>query len=472
MATTQQVRLAVRVTFIGVLAIGSVLGAQSTRTVQDSSRPAPFVIAVLADNFTAADVDEFNEVVDNLFTYGLLATAPFMGNRDAFRVVTVFHPEASDSAPSRYGFTMQTDPASNCSVSWAADTGTRIFADQSEVPDARFAVVVGNYNYTFGCRNDHWAYVAKGSVGHPIIEHEIGHLVFGLLDEFAYANNTRPPVPVRGNLNCSRAATPYWMNNTDFPYAQKLPACDGFADDIWHAFHECKMGSYGDDFCPVCSKILVTEIGCALGNGECEGASGDGAQIHPRVRDADLMLATSRTPVAPAKLFQALKPAAPAQPANREVLRLLLGVNASPNSPVAVLSAIDSKGSGGNHERRVGDYVYEVTDGTNTLAVGVLPGDPFQARSYRGGLTEHAANAQATASIVVTIPGETRGRVLDAKRNVSVTFYKLSPELNIMRISPGVIQKLRGTADLQQHAQLTAQQLREGIELAQKRAQK
>jgi hypothetical protein len=462
MAKTILLRLAVPLVIIGALAPWVALEAQPERVVQDSTRPEPFVIAVLADNFTAAEVDDFNEIVDNLFTYGLLATDPFLANRAAFRVVSVFYPESSHSAPSRYGFTLETDPASNCSVSWEDyNTDRQVFEDQSTVPDAQYAVVVGNYNYTFGCRHGSWAYIAKGSVGHPIIEHEIGHLVFGLLDEFSLAKNVNvsyPTPPVRPYVNCSTdVRNPYWLNNPDFKGARVVPHCDLFGLGIVHAYDDCKMGAHGRTFCPVCQKILTTEMGCVLGNESCDTdvalrSSGFGTV------GAGLLLATAATP-APTS-----EPVQPAKSADRPMLRLLLAVNSAPDSPVAVLSAIDSKGRAGNRERRVGDYVYEVTDGQSTLALGVLPGHPFEARSYRGGLTEHAANTQSTASIVVAIPGETRETVRRANRDVRVTFYRLSPELSATRITSGLMQKLRGTPMLQRHAQLTGQQLRDGIE--------
>jgi hypothetical protein len=76
--------------------------------------------------------------------------------------------------------------------------------------------------------------------------------------------------------------------------------------------------------------------------------------------------------------------------------------------------------------RRVGDYVYGIVDGTNVLDAAVIPGDPFQQRGYGGVSAPHqTVDGGLTTRVTVIIPHVSRADL--ATRSIGIHFYRLEP---------------------------------------------
>ena len=455
--TRPSFNVAVSVIAAGLLYSASTLMAQNPTTIHQGTAPEPIVLAVVADNFTQDEVDDFNDAAANLFTYGLFAEGIYKDGKDVFTVKTIFHPVPSTTRASRYGFRVGTDPASNCSIIWDQNgivTDDAIHDDVSAaVPEAEHYVVVGNYDYTFGCRRGPWAYISAGSVGLPVMQHEMSHLVWGLFDEFSlpqHQSTTFPDGPLtRTNVNCSTNVTsPYWHNDPIFQGAAPLPGCALYGQGIVHAYHECTMGAHGEDFCPVCRRIIETEVSCLRGPELCNPTPNptSGVPSPPsniRVSGAGLFITSTQQPT--------------------RVLRLLLRVSRVPGTPIQVISANETEGRAVSRSRRLGDYVYEVSENGKPLAVAVIPGNPFETRSYRGGVTEHRSAESDTASVLISLADITTQMILEGKRNPAVAVYKLAPDVGAESITIENFNALRGKQRAILHAQLAAGNLREAL---------
>ena len=119
--------------------------------------------------------------------------------------------------------------------------------------------------------------------------------------------------------------------------------------------------------------------------------------------------------------------------------------------------------------RVAGEYVYEVRDGANVIAVGVIPGDPFTVHGYRGGGTQHdrvpgeASSPTPSASVVVNVPGASRDDIAKSSKSLAIDIYKLGPQVNVPSIGGGVWVKLKSANQVTRIAQLTPTQLKEFI---------
>lgn len=458
-------------TVAGTLLALCTLAAQSVVQVHPPSGPGgPIVVAVLADNFTAAEQNDFEEATANLFTYGLFADSVldasghwqpgfYRTHQGAFTVKTFFEPVNAHGS-SKYGFLLA--PRTNCSIAW--DEGVKSTAAEVEraaanVPGATHIVVIGNHDYTFGCKNDNWVYIATGAVGQQLLHHEFGHLIAGLYDEFAlpdFATLPHPDAPIR-RLNCSTdVANPHWGNLAN------LPGCGLYGRSIIHPQHMCRMGAHGDAFCVVCNGEMQNEIKCLENpRASCGSAASTGGGP---LRVARIAMAVSSPGHVPSSPMTALRTAA-LQPSAQEapLLRLLIQVPGKAGGAIQVLSATDSKGEAIVRTRRLGDFVYEVRDGDRTLTLGVVPGNPFETRAYSGGLPEHRAKPdEPTATILIMVPNETRGQILAGGRAVEVAIYQLDANAPPV-LNPETFNALRKAGRARVHAQLSAAALRSQI---------
>jgi hypothetical protein len=422
-------------------------------TPQNPERP--IVIAVLSDGFTDAQKADFNDAAANFFTYGLLLDPDYEPHKDRMTIKTWFKAVAN-AGDSQFGFTLGTG-VTNCSVSWnisedATGTTAMINAVLKDL-GATHAVVIANHNYNFGCSHDIWTYVAVGAVGEPILEHEFGHLLAGLKDEYVIDEfeNQQYPESI-DKKNCSTTSPPYWVGLGLQPAPGTEPGCGLYGLQVVHAYKDCKMGLKGARFCALCNREMQLTW-----DFDPTSASGNTARLLP-----------AHLPVMAAGFFgqQPSPPPAVVQAAQPQ-LRLLLSVNQQSKS-IKVISADDVNGPIVNRQRVVGDYVYEVNDGANVIAVGVIPGDPFMVHGYRGGGTQHArvpgdANATATASVVVNVAGVTRDDIAKTTRSIAIDIWKLGPQVRVPSVDTAVWSKLKTGNQVSRIAQLGSAQLREFI---------
>jgi hypothetical protein len=456
-------------TVAGVLLALCTLAAQPVVQLHPPSGPGgPIVVAVLADNFTATEQKDFEEAAANLFTYGLFADSVldksgkrqpgfYRTHQGAFTVKTFFEPVKAHGS-SKYGFLLA--PRTNCSISWDENlTTVEVDRAAANVPGATHIVVIGNHDYTFGCKHDNWVYIATGAVGQQVLHHEFGHLIAGLYDEFALPDfaELSPKAPIK-RLNCSTdVAQPHWGQ------LDNLLKCGLYGQNIIHPQRMCRMGAHGDWFCVVCKYEMEKEIQFLQNPRALAGsiASTGGSPL----RVARISMAVSGPGHVRSSPMTALSTAA-VQPSPQEapLLRLLIQMPGKAGGAIQVLSATDSKGVATVRNRPLGDFVYEVRDRGRTLALGVVPGNPFETRAYSGGLPEHRAKPdEPTAKILIMVPNETRGQILAEDRMVEVAIYQLDARSDDPPVTPASLIKLNEAGRARVHAQLSAADFRSQI---------
>jgi hypothetical protein len=420
-------------------------------------------IAVLADHFTSAEEATFNLAAANFITYGLLADPYFAQHQSAFTVKTLFQPWISGGAESNYGFVV--GAGGDCSIGWdEANTAALVIkAAGLAFPDDAVdgIVVIGNHNYSFGCTGDRlWTYVAIGAVGSDVLAHEFGHLLVGLMDEFSLpANiNTQHPAPVPDFLNCSPAPDPpHWGG----PGSGGLPECNLYGLGVVHPTDRCRMGATGGDFCYVCEHALGIYFGVNPDTSNPtppnRGPSNPDA-LNPRNITPPPPTPKPKPPtgvkISGAGFFAALA----AQDPSTQSVRVLVQVR-NGSATTRVLRAVDVKGPAVNERVRRGYYIYEISEAGKPLAVGMIAGDPFQARGYGGFSPRHSAAPSPTGTVQVTIPGVTRQVLLT--RNIEIAVYRITGQLGAATIDLDRFIQLRAKNQVTRIAEVTADTLRE-----------
>ena len=430
----------------------------------DGSAGGPRKIAVLADHFTSAEEATFNLAAANFITYGLLADPYFAQHQSALTIKTLFQPWTSGGAESNYGFVL--GAGGNCSIGWDEANTVTLLSDAAKLafPDDPVdgIVVIGNHDYSFGCTGDTlWSYVAIGAVGSDVLAHEFGHLLVGLMDEFSLpANiNTQHPVPVPDFLNCSPTTDPsHWGG----PGSGGLPECNLYGLGVFHPTDQCKMGVTGGDFCYVCQHALGVYFGVNPDTSNPippnRGPSNPDA-LNPRNIKPPPPTPKPKPPIG-GKISGAgfFMEAAAQDTSQTQSVRLLLQLR-SGSPATRVLRTVDVKGPVVNEHRRRGNYIYEISESGKTLAVGVIAGDPFQARSYGGFSPRHDAAPSPTGTVQVTIPGVTKQGLLT--RNVEIAIYQITSQIGAGGIDPARFTKLRAEKQVTRVAEVTSDALRE-----------
>jgi hypothetical protein len=427
----------------------------------------PIVIVVLADNFTATQQRAFDEAAANFFIHGLLTDSFYGSHAGVMTIKTDFRAVAA-SHTSNYGFRLGASPTTNCSITWDHYGKTTAAEVENEAgPDgATHIVVIGNYNYNFGCQHNNWVYVAVGAVGRDILHHELGHLIGGLFDEFALpanAGQVHPSAPIK-RANCSsRKPAVHWSGVSGLEY---LRDC-ALHPRVFRPYHECRMGTHGSEFCPICLREMNNEIACLRDprqdRARCNPDLAPGPSPELIVsRRQPLALATVRTlpSVVHMSTADSQEPSA-AVP----ILRLLVRVGSSPKEkPLTIVSANDSNGRYVPRIRRLGDYVYEVTENGVIKAVGVLPADPFEVRSYSGGVAEHSVKPTTDATFLITIPNVTRMAAV-GPRPMAIAVYKLGPTVNNDPITVSRLAGFKEKKQIELVTQLSAPDVQRQLEL-------
>src|SRR5438067_2039104 len=363
---------------------------------QPPATGGPIRIAVIADHFQSGEEQDFNAAVQNFIVHSLLADTYYAQHASAFTVKSIFEAWTPGSSPSKYGFQLGAG-VTNCRISWASNTTSLVDAVVRASIDPAFTVIIGNYDYNFGCSQDTWSYVAVGSLGNRILEHEMGHTIGGLDDEFAVEQLRTTPYPgIKEVGNCTTLVTPQWNGVAS---SGRLPECDLYGVGIFHAFKDCRMRVPVADFCPVCS-----------------------GQMDDAINDYTSAILTSiEHPIVTAGFF-GFQPAPP--PRSGRAVSVLVRVN-NTTGKTLVLSTTDVPGSNVQHHRRLGDYVYEIIEGGQTKATSVIPGDPFHTHAYNGSPAPHASPAADDVAIAVTIPDVNRSSLANGQRTPEIIFYKL-----------------------------------------------
>ena len=372
-----------------------------------------FVIAVLADGYPSGQETDFNDDAKNLFLFDLLVDSFYSSQASKFTIKTIF--EAQTGSASNYGF----HPVSSgpCDVDGDAGTAAKVGTLGNSVGANRVVVIGNDLGTASGCAKDNWTYVYSGSFGSRIVEHELGHLIADLYDEYVTRTGQYPNVLDDSlKMNCSTNTAAPWWNSAGFAALRNLAGCDLYPEKIIRPYEHCLMNNYAD-FCAVCIQKM------------------NNALQPPQ----------TGVPVAPTnmrivKAAQIGPPTPPPPPDQNRYVSVLVRVNRVTGA--ATVEAVnDVTGPVYLRQQRTGgDYIYAVSDGGRIVATEAVRGRPFDVRGYRG--TEpHTSSAQDTAVITVTIPFADKAAL--RTRPFEITFFRLAARSGNADITPQELARLQ-----------------------------
>jgi len=390
----------------------------------------PVVIAVLADGYTNTEERGFDADAANFFLSGLLQDEFFKGKAGFMRIATKFE-SVTTSGTSKYGFKMGVSDGP-CELTFPTDT-IPIWTAAATV-GAEYVVVIGNHPYTVGCTLGKIAYVSAGAAGVKVLEHEFGHMLASLWDEFGIPANGTTPFPFvidpGDRRNCARRPPP--------PPHFGGPGIDGcglYNAGVVRFSNMCRMGAgHHPGFCKVCSAYL---------NG----------WFNDLPRPAGMVASHERTPQM--GIVRASFQQTPGQKpsATQPIVRLLLRVDFDKGT-AEPRRGFNSTGVYVPSHRRVGKLVYEILDNDKIVDFGVLSDQLFQARGYAGGVGEHGSAKANSAEVIVQIPGETVAGLRGTTRNVSMVMWELLPDFPGFEINQGTFMKVRGNQKFMRQTQV------------------
>jgi hypothetical protein len=463
-----------RVMAVGVVALLVFAAAITRHQVHPpNNASAPIVIAVIADNYAAGQHQEFLYDVENFFQHGLLVDDYFKNHQAELQIVTFFEPAAS--ATSNYGFSVGM-PTGNCAVGWQPDTLSKLEAVINPPSVAnnnlnpRHIVVIGNHPYNFGCTHGRWTYVAVDAVGTDVLQHEFGHVLAGLFDEWSLTSNGATPypemIPPTDTRNCFDQRNPPPPHWNGLAGSGSLPGCDLYYTGVVHAFENCRMGaSHHTHFCEVCKRNMDRAFQYEL-NPDRDNPDVTNPDIrNPDVQNPDRARRDDRRDgprlMAAAFALQPPPKIAPKPLGPRPILRLV--VSFDPNTlAVSVKKGYFTTAPYVPQYRRLGgQFVYEFMDGNNAvLEVGVLPGHLFEGRSYRGAAQQHQTAPPAPTDVVLLLPEMTIARAKDPSQPVILNIYRLGPNVAAQMITPNVLRDLKDSKLAERVGGATAEQIR------------
>jgi hypothetical protein len=413
---------------------------------------APVRIAILADHYTNAQEQEFNYDVENLIKYGLLGDGFYKDYASSIHISSYFD-ETPAGQNSRFGFELGPGDG-NCAVKAPADLLAKL-VEATGAPTVlpTHYVVIANHPYSIGCTLGNWSYLAVDAIGTDAFQHELGHLVGKLFDEWAMPSNGAASHPglISDQFNCAPATgtEPYWMNNPKVPGAQKLPECDLFKNGVVHSNAMCRMGAMNHrKFCDVCKEAMKN--GFAYEN-----------TLPPTYEQPPNQASNTPTALSGFRIMNAaFQTAAGAQTANRAqqsnsprpVMRLL--VEFDPGSTVAPTRAVKLEVKQRifansvyvpNH-RRIGEFLYEISDNVSVREVGVIPDSMFRSRSLQGG--PHGTGPVKPVQMFLDVPNEDAKTAADVTRNLKVAVYRLPTTVTNAIIDKGVWADLKKNNNL------------------------
>jgi hypothetical protein len=390
----------------------------------------PVVIAVLADGYTSTEEKEFDADAANFFLSGLLQDEFFQGKAGFMRIATKFE-SVTTRGTSNYGFQMGVSDGA-CELTFPPDT-LAIWTAALTV-GAEYVVVIGNHPYTVGCTLGKIAYVSAGAAGVKLLEHEFGHMLASLWDEFGVPGNGTAPFPhvidPSDRRNCARRP-PHWGD-------PGIVGCGLFNTGIVRPSNMCRMGAgHHPGFCKVCLNYFNGWFADQLG----PASRGNLFASHERAPQMGIVRAS----------FQP----APGQkpPVTQRIVRLLLRVDFDKGTAVP-RRGFNSTGVYVPSHRRVGKLVYEILDDKKMVDYGVLSDQLFQTRGYAGGVGAHGAEEANVAEVIVQIPGETVEGLRATNRNVSMVMWELLPDFPGFDVDQATFAKLRGNQKFMRQTQV------------------
>ena len=443
-----------RVIIIVALASAAVSGA-TVKQVHPTTTPGgnpPVVIAVLADHYAAGEEQEFDYDVENFIKYGLLADGYYEKKKNDLKVVSIF-----DATPPGQGsiYDFKIAPGiGNCAVVNAGDAVGKINTALGTLHVVH-TVVLGNYPYNFGCTDGSWTYVAVDAVGTDVLQHEFGHVLGELFDEWSTPQNKITNYPKTISMfdtrNCwptmpPATKPPHWKSSGKFPKAKEYPECDLFGKRVVHPFEFCRMGTKNEHphhpaFCEVCewemnSTFLFYRNWRRIINNPATYQTGG-----PRPQ-------ASHTPTMPPR-FRVMN-AAFVEPAREreqdpttgpiKILRYRVEINPATGTMI-FKGRTNANGMYVPSYRRNGRFAFEYVVDGKTMEVGVIPDHVFEARGFRGGAPAHRASDERPVEVVIAIPNEDTSSIATGNRQLML--YRIPNNMPGRFITPDNFSAIR-----------------------------
>jgi hypothetical protein len=420
---------------------------------------APVRIAILADHYTTAQEQQFNYDVENLIKYGLLADGFYKSYASSIQVTSYFDETPAGQA-SRFGFELGPGDG-NCTVKAPDDILSKLLAavGTGTVLPSHF-LVIGNHNYNIGCTSGNWSYMAVDAIGTDVLQHELGHLVGLLFDEWAMPSNGTTPHPglISDQFNCAPAPPPppFWMNNPKFPLAKALPACDLYTNGVVHSHDSCRMGAmHHRMFCDVCKEAMKNGFGFVNSAPPpylpppSQGSNTPAARPGFRIMNAAFQTAPGA------------QTANRAQPSNspRPVMRLLVefdpGSQIAPTRPVKleIKQRVFATAVYVPNHRRVGEFLYEIIDNAGVREVGIIADSSFKSRSFQGG--PHETGPVKPVQMFLDVPNEDAKTAADNSRNLRAAVYRIPKTVTNPIIDKNTWAELRKTNNFEKVAEVS-----------------
>jgi hypothetical protein len=413
-----------------------------------------YVIAVVSDGYVSSDEWQFDRAVDGLILNGLMQDTFYSSHGSAFTIKKIFK-----ASPLSQQSLFQIKPnydLRRCYIDYVEGDTTKAIDDVVKDLAPVRVIVVGNYEgLSFGCRVDNWTYVSAGAreIG-GVLEHEFGHLIAGLFDE--YTLNPPPFTDEVDRLNCSTKETPYWSLSDGLPASATTnptnePGCLLYESETAHLIRRpysmCMMRATGAPFCDICAGEMADQLAShtvapssrldriPLLRSLSEALIVHAASMQQPARKADARQPPTVQPTAITR--RAAQPPSARPPAAH--VRLLIEVKDDPDATkrtTKLVSVTDVTAPVVTRIRQVGTYAWEALEDGRPIATGVFPGDPFQKAPYgNAGAPHPAAQRTAVSSVVVMIPNRTLEEL--RKRNIDIVFFKLKPSAGREEIPPG-----------------------------------
>lgn len=393
----------------------TIIAAPTPKTIHPPSNAnAPVLIAVLADHYLSSEEQEFNYDVENFFTFGLLEDTYFKGRAADLKIVSLFDPTPPNQA-SIYDFDIKPG-VGNCPVINVGDAAGKISTALGGLHPTH-TIVLGNYPYNFGCTDGEWTYVAVDAVGTDVIQHEFGHILAELFDEWSLPENKNRNYPdtiaMTDTRNCWQkpaARSPHWKRSGKFPKAKEYPECALFGQRIVHPFEFCRMGTRHEHhdaprFCEVCSWSMDKTFWYyrdPLGWLRAHQRDPNG-WVDPPARPLASHDTTPRFGIVNAAFVGREREQDPVKPV--PILRFAVKINPQTGEMTPTGRRTAATGTYVPSYRRLGRFAFEYVVNGKTVEWGVIPDHLFQARGYRGGAA-HRNSADQTVEVVIALPNE------------------------------------------------------------------
>lgn len=425
----------IRVIVMVTLATTAMLAAPNIKQVHPTSTGSnpPVLIAIVADHYTLDQEKEFDQDVENFFKYGLLVDSYYKNHSADLRIKTYFEPTPVGQ-DSIYDFKIEPG-VGNCAVIDGPNTLNAINTTLSGDHPVH-TIVLGNHQYNFGCTDSYWTYIAVDAVGTDVLQHEMGHVLAELFDEWSLPANLNTNytgvIQMNDTRNCwptkpPATLSPHWKRNPKFLTSKTIPNCDLFGKQIWHPYDMCRMGisaHHNPTFCKVCASEMDSTFDyyrtwARLLKPRTDRPTNPtpfashGQTRGPQFRIMNAAFVTVEQPV--------VTPDVPVS-----LVRVVLEINPA-SGTFTRKSQTFGNGLYVPSYRRNGRFLYEYLIDDVTKEVGVIPDHIFTARGYRGGAS-HVTSEPQPGEVVIAIPNEDAKTITDT-RKLQLVIYRIPDSL-------------------------------------------